>query len=537
LASNSHAFTRKASISAFLGLTSKSGQVSSWRTLRHKSFRYYFFGSVISDFGTWLQNTAQVLLAYHLAHSALAVGLVTCAQFTSPLVIGPFAGVMADRIGGRQTLLLTQAAAGMIAAAMAILDFCHMLSEWPLVCGALAGGLTFTFALPARNVTVRRLVPEEDIRPAFVMDAVSYNIGRAVAPPLTVAIVLVTGSYGLAFATNAVTFLAFTLALIIAGRGADAEPERRSRVKDGFVIARKSRIILLLLLMVAAVTVVDDPVQVLGPALASNLGVSQSWSGWFIAALGAGSVVGSLRRPRHVPRLRLAATVLAALGVCMIAFVATPYVWVTFTAALAAGVTCLLANSMTRTLLSQTAGANQASVMAVWAIAWAGSKPLASLTDGLLAGWIGVRPTGMLLALPAFMPIAILAVQARRHKPRHDTHPAVPTTPAATQPVTTPIVIMRTAPLLPGPLPAPLESALLRQFVPVRTASPQHARRDHIPLNMSRTGRIAGKLSHPGVMLAPALAPAMIVLGRPLWRSRFTSGDRGKTDSPIDVSG
>ena len=90
----------------------------------------------MSDFGTWLQNTAQVLLAYHLSHSALAVGLVTCAQFTSPLVLGPWAGVLADRIGGRRTLLLTQVVAAAIAAALAV-SFCHVLTEGPLVCGAI----------------------------------------------------------------------------------------------------------------------------------------------------------------------------------------------------------------------------------------------------------------------------------------------------------------------------------------------------------------------------------------------------------------
>jgi predicted MFS family arabinose efflux permease len=475
LRSDSHALEVRARTSAFLGLTRETGQPSSWHTLRYRNFRYYFLGSVTSDFGTWLQNTAQVLLAFHIAHSALAVGLVTCAQFTSPLVIGPFAGVMADRFGGRQTLLLTQVAAATIAAVLAALYYCHALTEWPLIGGALAGGLTFTFALPARNVTVRRLVPPQDTRPAFVMDAVSYNLGRAVAPPLTVAIVWLTHGYGLAFAVNALTFLAFTFALILSGRGADAEPERRSHVKDGFVIARKSRIILLLLLMVAAVTVADDPVQVLGPTLASNLGVSQGWSGWFIAALGAGSVVGSLRRPQHLPSLRLAATVLAALGVCMIVFVATPFVLVSVSAALAAGVTCLLANSMTRTLLSQTAGVNQASVMAVWAIAWAGSKPLASLTDGLLAGLIGVRPTGIFLALPAFMPIALLAIRACMPKSRRNIGQDVPAPSVTPQPAPAPTIVTQTAPLLPGPLPAPLESALLREFVPMRAPSAQPA--------------------------------------------------------------
>jgi predicted MFS family arabinose efflux permease len=178
---------------------------------------------------------------------------------------------------------------------------------------------------------------------------------------------------------------------------------------DGFHIAVNDGRILVLLLMVAAVTIADDPVLVLGPALANHLGVSANWSGWFIAALGGGSVVGSLRRSKHLPSLRLAATALALLGGCMVFFVMTPWVWMSVAAALGAGISCLVANSATRTLLSKAAGpARVAPVMAVWAIAWAGSKPLASLTDGLLAGWIGVRWTGLLLALPALIPIAVM---------------------------------------------------------------------------------------------------------------------------------
>src|SRR6201996_4383516 len=92
---------------------------TSWRVLHNRSFRYYFAGSVTSDFGTWLQNTAQVLLAYRLSHSVLVVGLVTCAQFSSPLVLGPWAGVLTDRFGGRCTLLGTQGGAGVFAAPLA----------------------------------------------------------------------------------------------------------------------------------------------------------------------------------------------------------------------------------------------------------------------------------------------------------------------------------------------------------------------------------------------------------------------------------
>jgi MFS family permease len=397
---------------ARLGLERKSGEetpTTSWALLQgNPAFRWYFCGSVVSDLGTWLQNTAQVLLAYHLSHSVLAVAMVTCAQYSSPLVLGPWAGVMADRFGGRRTLLGTQVVSGLIAAALASLEFGGVLNESWLTAGAILSGLCFTFALPARNVTVRRLVPAADSGPAFSMDSVSYNIGRAVAPLLGIALIHWAG-YGWAFAGNAVSFGFFTLVLWQARQHGQDEQPQRSKVLSGFNIARSDGAIMILLLMVAAVTVADDPILVLGPALAHHMHVSASSSGWFIAALGGGSVIGSLRRSRHERSLRTAATALALLGGCMIAFVMTPWEWVSVVAAFGAGVSCLIANSATRTLLCDAAGPKRvASVMAIWAVAWAGSKPFASLTDGLLATHVGVRWTGLILAIPALIPIALL---------------------------------------------------------------------------------------------------------------------------------
>lgn len=393
-----------------LGLQSGEKQPTSWWVLRNnRKFRLYFYGSVTSDLGTWLQNTAQVLLAYRLSHSVLVVGLVTCAQFSSPLVLGPFAGVFADRFGGRRTLLCTQIVAGLVAAGLGYLEFAGGLNGWWLGTGALLSGLCFTFALPARNVTVRRLTTSEDqVRPAFVMDAVSYNIGRAIAPLMGIAVVHWFG-YVWAFAGNSLSFAIFTAILLRVGRDGSPEPERWSRITEGFRIASRDGMIIILLLMVAAVTVADDPILVLGPALASRMHVSSIWSGWFIAALGAGSVLGSLRRSRHLPSLRLAAIALALLSVCMVTFVMTQWFVVSIVAALGAGISCLIANAATRTLLSKAAPAHQAgAVMAIWAIAWAGSKPFASLTDGLLAGWLGLRLTGVILAIPALIPLVVL---------------------------------------------------------------------------------------------------------------------------------
>jgi MFS family permease len=388
------------------------GRSTPWRALRGNSgFRWYFIGSVTSDFGTWLQNSAQVVLAYQLEHSVLTVGLVTFAQFTSPLVLSPWAGVLADKWGGRRTLLATQAISACVAATLADLDFSGMLSTWILVTGAIIGGLAFTFALPARNVTVQRLVRGDKLKSAFAMDSVSYNLGRATAPLVTMAIGLAGVNFAWAFAANAVSFVTFSVVLWRIHMHAAAELERRSRVRDGFLIARMDRRIMILLLMVAAVTIADDPIQVLGPALAKQLHGSPVMSGWFIAALGTGTVLGSFRRSKHQPTLRLAATALASLALFMLLFTHAPTMWFAVTAALGAGASCLIANSVTRAVLAERAGPEKtAAVMAVWAIAWAGSKPFASLLDGTLGSWIGPQWTGLILATPALIPIMVIVV-------------------------------------------------------------------------------------------------------------------------------
>jgi predicted MFS family arabinose efflux permease len=250
------------------------------------------------------------------------------------------------------------------------------------------------------------------------MDSVSYNLGRAIAPLLTMGMVLLGVSFAWAFAANATSFVAFSLILLRVRVSRGARSGRRSRVWDGFMIACKDGRIMILLLMVAAVTIADDPILVLGPALAKQLNVSPAWSGWFIAALGTGTVCGSFRRSRHQPTLRLAATALAFLAICMLFFVWAPVIQVGLpsicigiAAALGAGASCLVANSVTRAVLATHAGPEKtAAVMAVWAIAWAGSKPFASLIDGALGSWIGPQWTGVILAAPAFIPIVVVAL-------------------------------------------------------------------------------------------------------------------------------
>jgi len=380
---------------------------SSWRVLRHHDFCLYFGGSLLSNVGTWLQNTAQVLLAYQLTHSVLAVGVVTCAQFAGSLFLGPWAAVVANRVGGRRLLIITQLTSAGIAFGLAELEWAGALGEGLLVAGALGLGLAFTFALPIQTTLVSRLVPEADTEAAMTMNSVSYNTGRALAPILCV-VVIATIGFGWAFALNAISFMIFAVMLILMRPGRESRPSQPPRLWGGVRIALLQPRIALLLAMVATVTIADDPVLVQGPALARNLGEPNDWAGFFLAALGCGTVLGSLA-PRTRKRgttshaSQRAAGSLLILAVAIVVFAAGFSTWVSLLAAIIAGMAALTTGATTQTLLVRQRPKHAASVMALWAIAWAGTKPLASLADGWLASNFGILLAAAVLVVPALL--------------------------------------------------------------------------------------------------------------------------------------
>jgi MFS family permease len=310
---------------------------SSWGVLRHPAFRLYFAGSLVSNLGTWVQNTAQVLLMYQLTRSVLAVGMVISAQFAGSLFLGPSAAVVASRLGGRKMLIIAQLVSALVAGSMALLQAIGHLGAPALTAGALALGLAFTFGLPVQTALVSRLAP--DTEAAMAMNSVSYNAGRALAPVLCVMLIALRG-FTWAFALNAISFAVFAATLILVRPAPGGEPRRPARARAGLVEALRQPRIMLTLAMVAAVTFADDPILILGPALAHQLNASSDWTGYFLSALGFGTILGSLRigarrrvsqhRVWHPTsdRSRRAARSLLLLVACMFIFASGISTWV-----------------------------------------------------------------------------------------------------------------------------------------------------------------------------------------------------------------
>jgi MFS family permease len=384
---------------------------SAWKALEHRNFRLYFFGSLVSNLGTWMENTAQVLLIYRLTHSVFAVGVITCAQFSGFLLLGPWAAVVARRVGGRRTLIAAQLASAGIAGYLAVLQIMGSLGELTLIIAATGLGLIFTFVLPIQTELVPRLVPEgpASTAAAMAMNSVSYNIGRAVAPAICVLVVMTDG-FAWAFAANAISFVVY-LALLAAIRPRPAAHiPQRVRAREGFLVAFGKPRVLLLLAMVAAVTLADDPILIQGPAIAGHaLHGPSELPGFFLTALGLGTVLGSLR-PAKDPRgwgashtSRRAAGWLVVLFFAIVLFALGIAAWICVIAAFAAGVAALYTGALTQTELTQHRPEHTASVMALWAIAWAGTKPIASLADGWLSSHLHLWQAAAILAAPALI--------------------------------------------------------------------------------------------------------------------------------------
>jgi MFS family permease len=376
-------------------------RTGSWHVLRERRFRGYFIGCTISNLGTWLQNTAQMLLAFELTHNVFYVAIITSAQFSGFLTIGPWAGSLADRMGRKNVLIGTQLLSMVVTGALALLELRGRLTEAELVIAAMGTGLALTFALPVQTAMVSALVPERDKKAALAMNSVSYNAGRTLAP-LFCLFVLASIGTGWAFALNSLSFGVFTLIIVAVYPNNGIARQQRIQHRAVLSIAFQRPRIMLLLAMVAAVTFADDPVLVLGPSLADQLKVPTFWPAYFLAALGIGTVLGAMFPTRPVKTSR-AAVPLVVLSISVVVFAMGIRPWISLLAAVLAGMAGLLTGAASQALLLKKASPeNAVQVMALWAVAWAGTKPIASLADGLLASHLGIQLAAIFLALPAF---------------------------------------------------------------------------------------------------------------------------------------
>ncbi len=388
--------------------------------LSNPNYRLYVSGQAVSLVGTWMQSIAQSWLVLQLTGSATALGVVIALQTLPTLVLGPYAGVVADRFDKRKLMIGLQSGMGVLALLLGVLTITGTVQLWHVYVLAFLLGMNNCFENPARQSFILEMVGPDDLRNAVSLNSVLVNVARAVGPAIA-GIVIALGGIGLCFLLNAVSFVAVvaSLARLDVSRLSRSVPTPRApgQLREGLAYVRRTPELAVPLLMMALVGCLAYEFQVVLPVFAQQTFAGDaSTYGFLTAAMGVGAVVGGLYVAAR-GRTGLNALVVAAtlFGLAMVATALAPNLTVALVGmGLVGAFSVAFLSTGNSTLQLAAAPQMRGRVMALWAVAFLGSTPIGGPIAGVVVQYFGSRAGLMMGAVACLLAAAVGAVVARR---------------------------------------------------------------------------------------------------------------------------
>jgi MFS family permease len=367
----------------------RAGRVT-FAALSVPNYRLYFAGQATSLAGTWMQMTAQAWLVLTLTHSSTALGVIIGLQTLPVLLLGPYGGVIADRVNKRRMMLSLQALMGVQALILGVLMITGEVQYWQIGVLAALLGLNNAFENPARQSFMLEMVGPEHLRNAVTLNSVMANTARVVGPAIA-GILIATVGIGECFLLNAASFGAVIVSLLAMDRSAlhptALTPRGRGQLREGLRYVRSTPELAVPLLMMAAVGCLTYEFQVTLPVMATRaLHVGSTGFGFMTATMGVGAVLGGLlvaaRGKIGIRPLTIAAAgFAAALAVATVA----PDLPLELVALAFVGWGSISFMSMANSTLQLTAAPEmRGRVMSLWFVAFQGSTPI----GGPIVGWL-----------------------------------------------------------------------------------------------------------------------------------------------------
>jgi predicted MFS family arabinose efflux permease len=379
------------------------GLRGTFRSLRHRNYRLYFIGQLISLTGSWVQTTALNWLAFELTRRSMGPALVMVAQALPTVLLGAWGGTLADRLPKRTLLIITQSALLILALVLAGLVFAGSRAFWAVLLVTLASGIVQAVDLPARLAFVMEMVGREDLMNAVALNSLLFNVARAVGPAFAGWMLIGLGPE-LCFLVNGLSFVAVIWALVLmeaAGRGSPIAAKRRSGIAEGLRYLAERPGLAVLILLSGLLSLCGWPFQALLPALAEHVldsgaqGYSWMLSGTGFGALAAALTVatfGSLARRRQFIGAGVAILTGALFGLSL---VRSPLLAVVCCALIGYGLILFFATSQSVVQLSAEEH-NRGLIMGIWAMLLSVALPLGSLIAGEATNHLG-EPTVLLV--------------------------------------------------------------------------------------------------------------------------------------------
>ena len=265
---------------------------------RHRNYRLWFFGQLISMVGTWMQSTAQGFLIYSLTGSAAYLGYVGFISGVPSWFLMIYGGLIADRVPRRTLMIITQSTMMLLAFVLAGLVFTNVVQPWHILVLAFLLGVANAFDTPARQSLVVELVAREDLSNAIAFNSTIFNTGLIIGPAIGAAIYALTGP-GWCFTINGISFIAVIVALILMRIQAAPSPIYRgsalSLIAESFRYVRGNRLVFTLTASVFIANIIGfGPIALLPAWAVEVLKGDVTTNGLLMSARGIGAVIGGL---------------------------------------------------------------------------------------------------------------------------------------------------------------------------------------------------------------------------------------------------
>lgn len=385
---------------------------------RHRNYRLFFAGQVVSLAGTWMQNVALVWLVLELSGSPLAVGALVFCRFLPFTLLGLVAGAAADRYDTRHLVIATQASQMAVSVLLAAVTLTGTASL-PLVFALAAiGGVALVFDAPGRQTLTFQLVGRRELPNAVALNSGLFNASRVVGPAVA-GVVIATVGTGLCFAVNAASFLAVLAALALM-RENELVPVERAADGSGVLEGAREALRFVasdpelrgVLGVVTAVSLAGFNFHVLVPLLAAELELDSKSFGLLSAAFGAGALAGALAvaSMRGASRGAFAGgTVGFSLLLLALAPVGSPVSAAALLVAIGFCFTLLTANANALVQL-RAPDHLRGRLITLYLLAFLGLAPIGGLLAGLLTDRWG---TGVAFGFGGFVGLVSVAIAAR----------------------------------------------------------------------------------------------------------------------------
>lgn len=368
-----------------------------FRSLQVRNFRLFFTGQLISQIGNWLTLIAQTLLVLELTDSGVALGLLAAAQFGPVLVLGAFAGLVADRSDKRKLLITVQSFAMVQSFALGALAFMGSPPLWALYLLASLGGLATAFDNPARRSFVVEMVPENHITNAVSLNSALMTGARVVGPALGGFLVATVG-FGWAFLVDGLSYVAVIVGLRMIDptrlRSAPLQPRGRGQIRAGLRYAWSIAELRVPLLMMALIgTMAFNFNTVLPLFVTRDLGGTDLTFSLLLSVVSVGSLVGALAAARRKDlSVRTVSLMALAFGGALAFLAVSPNQPVAFVAGIALGLASISFMTTSTAIVQLRADpVMRGRVLALQAIVFLGSTPIGGPIVGVVAEHWGAR--------------------------------------------------------------------------------------------------------------------------------------------------